>query len=256
MDPISVRRRPRPGFVIAAGVLVVILVLALVVVLHREAGRDRAEAAPPARHGTTSGVGRPSAAPTGSPTRAAGAADGGDSICGLPDGPAIASEFTAPPAIWRYDGVVAYPTSERYGPGASSPAGFRYCFQHSAQGALFSVAGSIAFNNRDRATSDAWSRYMLATGPYRERALHSRYVPADPTIRSRTVGYRMLSYDGEHAKIDLAVRIASTQQTVLSSIVVDMVWQRGDWRFSSDVPTPVQVTRLVDLTGYTGWSDA
>lgn len=180
---------------------------------------------------------------------------GSVSICGLADGRPLTGKLPPPKAAWKYDGVVGYPASSTYGPGRTDAAGFRYCYQHSAAGALFAAAGSIAFNNRSKAAARAWSRYSLAEGPYRDQLLDSTYLPADPAVRPATIGYRLLSYDAEHAKVDLAVRLSTDEQTMLTSVVMDLVWQRGDWRFSTDVADSVQAARLADLTGYTGWSD-
>ncbi|WP_091524421.1 hypothetical protein [Microlunatus soli] len=248
---------------IAATLVAVVVLLGVVVVVRSADGRDDAASAAAGRPPTATSTPDPTASAVADPSTDNGPAtparqriDSGASVCGLPDAVRDPAEFAAPKADWKYDGVAAYPSGPDYGPGRTSPAGFRYCFQHSPRGALFSAAGSMAFNNTGREASRAWSRYMQAEGRYRDRQLDGEYVPADPSVRSETIGYRMLSYDGDHAKIDLAVRVSTPQRSMTTSVMFDLVWQRGDWRFSSDVPESVQATRLVDLSGYTSWGDA
>lgn len=261
MDQAKSDRWSKPGFVIAAGLLGVVLLLGLVVIV-RSTG-DHGDTATAAR--TPQPAPAPDRARSTTEAESTRAVDtapseqqstSGASVCGLPDALVDSAEFSAPEADWKYDGAAAYPTGRAYGPGRTSPAGFRYCFQHSARGALFSAAGSMAFNNTGREASRSWSRYMQAVGPYRDRQLDGTYVPADPSVRTQTIGYRMLSYDGVHAKIDLAVRVSTPQRSVTTSVMFDLIWQRGDWRFSSDIPESVQAARLVDLSGYTSWGDA
>lgn len=253
MEKASSNRWTKPGFVIATTLLGIVAMLGVVAVVRSAGDRGESAAGATAARSPTAAPDRTGTDPTPSPEQPAVS---GDSICGLADAAADPAEFEAPDADWKYDGAVAYPSRRDYGPGRTSPAGFRYCFQHSARGALFSAAGSMAFNNTGAEASGAWSRYMQAEGPYRDSQLDDEYVPADPSVRSRTIGYRLLSYDHDRAKVDLAVRVSSPQQSVTTSVLLDLVWQRGDWRFSSDVAESVQVARLVDLSGYTAWSDA
>lgn len=270
MRPRQARRRP--GYVIATAVLGIIVVLAVVVTIVNQGGSGSTVTSSPTPHAaqdtsTTPTAPTPTTPATSSthPTVSASSsaardsspgADGtGGSICGLSAGKPLVGKLEPPEAEWKYDGPTGYPTSPRYGPGRTADAGFRYCYQHSATGALFAAAGAIAFNNRSEAVSQAWSRYSLADGPYRDQLLHGSYQPDDPSVRTKIIGYRLLSYDAEEAKIDLAVRLSSTEQTLLTSVLMDLVWQHGDWRFSTQTPDSVQATRLVDLAGYTSWSD-
>lgn len=149
---------------------------------------------------------------------------------------------------------MAYPTSSVYGPGRTSEQGFRYCFQDSAGGALFAAANSLAFDNANPSEARAWSEYMLAEGPYRQQRLSDDYVQNDPNIRLQIIGYRILSYTDNRALIDIAARASTPEETMIISCVSDLVWQRGDWRFSTAVPDPVNVVRVGDITGYAAWS--
>lgn len=257
---------------IAAGVLAIVIELGLVVaVVSFRSGEDESAAPtgtrrPVASRSVTAAASTPSSADAGPSTDPSPAASNEESatasrtttpsICGLSDDTAGSVDIDPPKASWKYDGPIGYPSAAAYGPGRAAQAGFRYCYQHSPRGALFAAAGAIAFNNRNAAAAAAWSDYMLADGPYRDRALHSPYVAADPGVRTRTIGYRILEYDAGRAKIDLAVRVATAEQTTTASLLFDLVWQRGDWRFSTDAPDSTQAARLADLSGYTSWSDA
>jgi hypothetical protein len=154
---------------------------------------------------------------------------------------------------WRYSDAMAYTASAVYGPAVESDHGFRICFQHSVGGALFSAANSLAFENTSPDLARDWSEYMLADGPYRHQLLTEEYVANDPDIRLQIIGYRILSYADNEALVDIAARASTAQETMIISCVSHLVWQRGDWRFSTDLPEPVNVVRIGDVGGYTAW---
>ncbi len=109
------------------------LILAAVVLTVLNLNRGD-EAAPPASDQSSSVAS--SAAP--SPTASGVAGDA--SVCGLDEEVLSGTVTTAPAATWQYQDVYAYPTSPTFGPGATAPQGYRYCYQHSPDGAVFAAA--------------------------------------------------------------------------------------------------------------------
>jgi hypothetical protein len=243
-DPIGDNPWLRPGFLASCCVVAVILSLGFYVGVSKIAA---------GREGATVQASAASKAPP------AGSRAGRNTGCALPD-PVPDSPTDSPVTIdrrqtaWRYSNAMAYPVSPVYGPGRTSDQGFRYCFQHSAVGALFAAANSMAFDDVDAAQALAYSEYLLAEGPYRQQQLAEDYVPHDPDIRLQIIGYRILSYTGDEALVDIAARASTAQETMIISCVMDLVWQRGDWRLSTDRPDPTNVVRIGDTTGYSQWS--
>lgn len=235
----------RPGFVVSAVVVAVVLVLGVVVAIVAATRGDDDPVEGPAGRTPTARAG---------PT--AGAADG--SVCGLTD----SSDTTltqAPEATWEYQGTTAYPTSAEFGPGAAEEAGYRYCFARSPQGALFMAANAVAQGGSfSDPTVAAFAEYALADGPYREELLTPPTDGAstgDGGTRMRIAGFRVLHYDGDTARIDMGIRATSQGQTLTASAVYELVWSAGDWKFRADLPTPVDMAPVPDLVGYVPWGE-
>lgn len=233
----------RPGFVAAAGVVAVVVVLGVVLAVItalRDDGQDPEATATPTQT---------SAAPTADPTAAAG----GASVCGLDGAEMDGSLSTAPTAEWAFQGTTAYPTSGEYGPGESTPAGVRYCFQHSPEGAVFAAANAVV-QGSDPGTVGAWLDYFVAAGPSRDAVVNAGGAAGNTGARVNVAGFRLLSYDGDAATVDVAVRGAIEGQTVNLSMVYDLVWEAGDWKLRVDDPrAPIDVATLPDLAGYITW---
>lgn len=68
-------------------------------------------------------------------------------------------------------------------------------------------------------------------------------------------GFRILAYDGSSARVDVGSRGSVQGQTVTVSGVYELVWQDGDWKLSTDVPEPLNVAAIPDLTGYIAWGE-
>lgn len=230
----------RPGFIIAAIVVAIIVVLGIVVGMN--ATRDQA-----------------SPSPTTEPTDVAALTDepspvaGGPSVCGLDGEELGTARLTSAPAVdeWQYQGTVAYPVSAEFGPGETDPAGFRYCFQHTPEGALFAAANALA-TGTDQRLVPAWIDYFVAPGPYREQFLNEASNSSTPTMsaRLRLAGFRLLSYDGESARIDLAVQASANGSDVTLSMIYNLVWSDGDWKLSAESDSPLDVATIPDVAGY------
>ncbi|MGC3955771.1 MAG: hypothetical protein QM804_16220 [Propionicimonas sp.] len=233
----------RPGFIIAT------IVIALVAVTSGcvdQADHHPKDAAPPS---TSSSPSSAASSPTAS-TPSEGA-----SICGLSGEVMSGTLPTAPNATWAYQVVTAYPTSPEYGPADTTPGGVRFCFQRSPEGALFMAANALV-QGSDPAIAEEWVNYVVAEGPHRTTLIADigRGSSGDGT-RAAIVGFRLLAYDGESARVDLAARITAQGRTVTVSGVYELVWQGGDWKISADIAQPLNIAQIPDTLGYVEWGD-
>ena len=236
----------RRGFVAATVVVALIVVLGLVIVIVNMT-RDDPDPAPTSSTSTEPTT----AAPTSEPPEAVG----GASVCGLPGEVLEGTLTTAPAAEWEYQGTTAYPTSSEFGPGDTSAGGVRFCFERSPEGALFAAANSLV-QGSDPSIAEEWLQYIVAEGPFRDQLLAD--VGSGTTgegTRLAIVGFRVLAYDGETARIDLAVRGTSQGQTITLSGVYELVWQEGDWKISADVAQPLNMATIPDTAGYIAWGE-
>jgi len=232
----------RPGF-IAATVVVALIVVCAIILIIVNVSQGNPETAPTSTNQPTSG-----AAPS-SP-----AASGDESVCGLGGVELSGTVTMAPAATWEYEGTTGYPTSPTYGPGKADPAGFRYCFQHSPTGALFAAANALAAPT-NAATSAAWADYFYAPGPYRDSLLAQVKGATNSAAGARLSigGFRLLSYDGKSAQVDVAGTGSSNGVSVTFSAVYSLVWVDGDWKLSTETPTPFNFASIPNLAGYTTW---
>lgn len=236
----------RPGFIVGAVVVAALLITAVfLTVLNLNRGND---AAPPS--------GNPPSSFTASavPTPSESAVAGGASACGLA-GVEMSGKVTTPPAAeWAYVRTVAYPTSTTYGPGATGSEGVPTCFQHSPTGALFAAATALAIP-ADPALANAWIETALSSGTYRNQLLSEAVSGSETSgVRLQLVGFKVLSYDGGTASVDLAVRGSTGGQTVTASVVYDLIWENGDWKINANVPNPFDFASIPDTSGYIAWA--
>lgn len=248
----------RPGFIISS-VVVALVVAAGVTIGVISSGREHApvSSSAPTASGTSS-----------QPADTGTAQAGGDSVCGLADGESGASYLDQAPQAdrWDYQGSTAYPVSAQYGPGATDPAGFRYCFQHSPAGAVFAAVSAVAQpDGLDEQAAASWMRYFAAPGSARDELLamaersgtgtsQSRDVGGSTGARVRVAGFRLLAYDGSSARVDVAVGGSADGRTMLMSMVYELVWLDGDWRLvMRDAKAPMDVATIPDLVGYVPW---
>lgn len=240
----------RGGFIAAAVVVAVVAVLGIVlaVTTARNSGADDAAPAPAPSVST----GDVTVAPP-EPSPSAVAEDG--SICGL-DGEVLDGTLaTAPAAEWQYQGTTAYPTSTTYGPGETSAEGVRSCFQRSPEGAVFAAANAVAQGAEPESVA-SWLDYFVAQGPSRDAVVNAGGAVDTSGARAATRGFRLLSYDGDSARVDVAVQGSTEGQVVNLSMVYDLVWEDGDWKLAvADPSAPIDVATLPDLAGYTSWGE-
>ena len=235
----------KPGFIIAAALVVALIAAALVIFLLPN-GQGNAEPAPASSESNNSA--------TASPSASAGA---GSSVCGLP----ASSETTlgaAPKSKWELVGRIATPSDPKiFGPGTTDESGFRSCFAHSPTGALYAAMniaalGSSGSTELEQKLADK----LLVPGPGRDAAM--RQVAADtktaaPTTPIQVRGFLMRSYSPSEANIDLAFE---TDKGALGRLTVSMRWMDGDWKVTpaDDGVTFTGATQISDLSGLILWS--
>lgn len=237
----------RPGFIAAAVLVALVVVLGIIIAIVSATRSDDPDPAPePSSPSPTT-----SAAQTTEPSDVAG----GASVCGLEGEELTGTLSTAPDAEWAYQGTTAYPTSPEFGPGETTADGVRFCFQHSPTGALFMAANALV-QGSDPAVSQTWIDYGLADGPHREELIGEvGDASGSDGTRMSLAGFRMLAYDGDTARVDLAVRASSEGQNLTLSGVYELVWQDGDWKISADVAQPLNTATIPDLAGYITWGE-
>ena len=229
----------QPKFLIAAILVIALIVLGVVLALS---GRDEPAGGP--------------STPTTTSTASAPVNAGSESVCGLPGYADSGTLTTAPAAEWLFQGTTAYPTSSEYGPGATSPEGVRYCFQHTPTGALFAAANAIVQGSFVD-TSVPWIEYFLSVEtPNRDQLVNDTPMGSSEETRMNIVGFRVLAYDGETARIDMAVRAVGAGNTVYGSAVYDLVWEAGDWKLLPvDANNPLRLAQIPDPSGYIAWEE-
>ena len=229
----------RRGFV-AAAIVVGVIVLAGVIVL-------------------VTSLTSPKGDPVVQPTNTGGPVAAGDdkSICGLEGFEEESTLTEAPDTEWELVGTVAAPTDpEGAGPGVIAADGFRSCYAHTAQGALYFTVNFLAIG------TDATIRDQLIdlvqAGPGRDAAQEAQENSTGDSgsgIRAQVAGFKIGSYDGDSATVD---RARNTSTGVLVSQPIKLVWEAGDWKviFAEDGTLPLEPAQLQSLGGYIPWAGA
>lgn len=226
----------RRGF-IAAVVVVGIIVLAAIIVIATSIARD-----------SSSRV----AAPTATPTAPAASASE-KSICGLPGFETRSSLTVAPTNKWVLIGTVAAPDDPKgAGPGLDK-GGFRSCYAHTAEGALFAAVNFVALSSDSRNSSKMYE--LIAAGKARDAAKAAAGTPSTPSSsRAQVAGFKIDSYSATEATVDVAWSVTSNGGTLVSDPTV-LLWQDGDWKIViTPSGAPIAPGSLTDLGGYIPWS--
>lgn len=229
------------GFLIASAVLVVIALLAVIALVSGLFGGGGDDVAP-----TT--------APTSATSEPAAEADSDPSVCGLEGYETTSSLTAAPDNKWELVGTIAVPASEGVGPGVIEDDGFRYCYSHTAEGALFAAANAGALGSD--ATYRARMYELAAPGPGREAAMQQSTSAQSSSARIQYAGFAVLAYDGDSATIDLAINRSSDGQ--LLSFPIKLEWAEGDWKLvvTNEGQQPLAPSPIESLGGYIPWSGA
>lgn len=233
----------KPGFIIAAALVVALLAAAIVIFLLPK-GDTTAQPAPAASSGSASAPSAPANA-------------GDKSICGLPSSPDM-TLGTAPKSKWELVGKMAVPTDPKgFGPGTADPDGFRSCFSHSPTGALYAAMnvaalGSSGVPDLEKKLADK----LLVPGTGRDAAVRETNAGTGSSANSTTIqvqGFLMKSYTPSEANLDLAFK---TDTGALAHFTISMRWMDGDWKVkpADDGVTYSNVSQLRDLSGFILWA--
>ncbi|NTW42675.1 MAG: hypothetical protein HGA44_22880 [Cellulomonadaceae bacterium] len=210
----------RPGFVLAACFMAVLVVVALVLVLRPA---DQAKTASPA--GSTS-------TPLSSPTSV-----GQDSRCGLAAGDQ-AVPASGPAADWQMVGRLAAPVTANAGPAVIDADGWRYCYAHSPTGAVVAAANLYALSSAGDHAARA-VRELTVPSQERNTLMGLQEQAGQDVIQEQAatvpakqvVGFRLATYDEAAATVELLLRFPSGD---LGSSPVKVEWVEGDWLY--DLP--------------------
>ncbi|MBU8867881.1 hypothetical protein [Paenarthrobacter aromaticivorans] len=232
----------KPGFIIAAG-LVVALIAAAVVIFLAPKGQENAQPAPAE---STRSVGA-------SPSASAGS---GKSVCGLPASKDTALG-TAPKSKWELVGRMATPTDPKtFGPGVTDDSGFRSCFAQSPTGVLYAAMNVAALGSTGSPEIVAkLAEKLLVPGTGRDNAMReAAATPVSPNAASIQVrGFLIKSYTSSESNVDLAFE---TDSGALAHLTLSMRWKDGDWKVMpvDDGKTYSGPTQIRDLSGFILWS--
>lgn len=183
----------------------------------------------------------------------------GESVCGVTEVETSNSLTAAPTNQWDVVGTVSV-TAENSGGGpfVVGDGGERYCYAHTASGALAAAVGFVALaSSGDVELLTRLIPKIVAPGAGREAALADPGALADRSLGSpRVVGFAVDEYSADAATIDVVWSDAA-QGDALVSAPTSLQWVEGDWKVVLDGRgVPVLPTALVDsLDGYIPWSD-
>lgn len=239
MSQYSDRNPARRGFIFGAAIVGILILIAGVLIVSSLIGGG----------GTPSATSTPE--PSTSPTAAVAAGDA--SVCGLTAVEDTDTVTTAPIADWVIVGTMAAPTSEEVGPGLEDSDGIRSCYAHTAEGALFATANIWAMGTDSRLGPLITER-LVVPGPGQDAALESQGAGSNSGgLAAQIAGFKILSYDGTDAAVDLAFRLNTGN---LVSVPQALQWSDGDWKvlLTDDGQSSFQPSALQSLGGYIPWA--
>jgi hypothetical protein len=231
----STRERPawtRPGFVLAAALMVLVVLAAVLLAVFHDRGGDNGSAG-----GTAPGVPGSTAAAGPEPT---------------------AVPTTAPAGVtWRLVGQVAVPFSTSAGPRtvtATTASGYA----HTPVGALIAAAQLSTRSGLDtgRASYDPTIEHQFVPSPDRAAllaALHAApQVSVDPGELSQIAGFQYVAYSPDTAVVSLVNRSGASN---FYATTLTLQWRGGDWMMVAPPGgTWLSLDRQVtDLTGVVTW---
>lgn len=239
----------RPGFIVAAAVIVLVLALGIAALI-RSMAQSEAEPTPT----PTATSSEPTTAPTtAEPTEEPPAGDA--STCGLEPVELESGLSTAPETTWDYVGVIAMPSVADQGPGQTSAEGLRTCYAHTPTGAVLAYANFLTQTNSADLRAAAFD-YFTAQGPGRDAAVASAGELAAGGSDLSIAGFRVLSYAGDEALVDVAVQVVAQGQTAFASSRANLLWQDGDWRWlpAEDGSEEYEVVVIPSVADYIAWA--
>lgn len=226
----------RPMFILSAGFLAVIIVLAAFMV--------------------RSSLGDDSGTPEATPPATAAAPPSGDGACRPTDTNQQIPTSPPPGVSWQVFKGLALPASAAAGPLVTDGDVVR-CFARTPAGALIAatqISARVEF-------ADGWQQVAdqsVIAGPgrsafLREHAKATASQPTGPGSLAQVTGYKFVTYTTDVAVIDTVVR-APTSGSLASSITT-VKWVDGDWKLElqpdGSVNSPPRLIQTLD--GYVPW---
>ena len=161
----------------------------------------------------------------------------------------------APQTMWVLVGKMAAPTVTDAGPAVIDTDGYRHCYARTPTGALVAAANLAAMG------SDPTFTHRIATdglmpGSLRDSVLASPQPSSASSGGAQLRGFRMVSYDGTTAVVDLGLQTANG---AYGSAMVQLSWHEGDWRYAVRGEGPSQELAVTyswppTLIGFIDWS--
>lgn len=248
----------RPGFLLGAAVVGIIVVMGIAVAISSALRPDPATAPPvaptPTAPTSSTDPGEDQNGPPGEQT------DPDASVCGLP-GFVQTGTLTAPPegSSWRLAGRTAVPYSDQAGPGEFDPTtGMGTCFAHTPEGAVTATATIMATTLKADTVLQA-TEYFVVPGPGKDAAvariqeqLAAGEVPDEEATSVQVAGFRVLSYNSDRATIELAFDYATGGT---GAFRYELEWIDGDWRYrvADDGGMLGSAQQVDDMTNYVEW---
>ena len=230
----------RPGLLLAAGFLTVIVVLGVVVAVAGSGSESPDDSAPPVP-----------ASPLG--------AGGGKPLGCRPTDTSQQVPVSAPPGVtWELFQAIALPTSATAGP-LVRQGGQRSCYARTPVGAMIAslqISARLTYSARWK----AFLAHQVADGPgkvalarERERAGTSPPLPAGGV--AQVAGFKFVTYGPDTAVVSLLTRLDPSTY-VEGTFTVR--WQAGDWRLElqPDGTPNAAGPKRSSLTGYVAWGGA
>ncbi|WP_298255431.1 hypothetical protein [uncultured Arthrobacter sp.] len=234
-----------PRFLMSA-VAILLLIIVGILLFVWVGNDDESDAAPPAQ---TQAV---------APTPSASLVSSDESVCGLDttDGTTLTS---APEDVeWEFIGGIAAPKSAKHGPGVvDEQTGVRSCYSHTPEGALLAAAGQAASSGDPELYLRTVSA-LSVDGPGKaitvERAQDS-LSDSGTTPPIEIAGFRLLSYTGDKATVEIVASTDSGSELVNFTSSVVMQWTNGDWytKYKDDGSSGPVDGQVSDLSGYVLW---
>ncbi|MCL1906646.1 MAG: hypothetical protein FWG08_01810 [Propionibacteriaceae bacterium] len=197
---------------------------------------------------------------TGGDTHHSGPQHDMKSFCGLKAVKMDDSNPTGPmgfkPSEWTYVYRLGVPTVKGIGPGYIDPdTNIASCFARTPEGALFAAVWGNAQQLSPELDWVTVQKQRLSKGENREDILSiadeiDRDLANQMEFNLR--GYRILDYDGFHARVDVAAEASAQGGSIYFADEYIMIWEDGDWKLDTNVSLEeiYETRQITSLSGY------
>lgn len=223
------------GFLISAGIIVVIAVLAVVYLLLPSAGQPAAV--------------QPTQPEASNVPSSSSSVDDGASVCGLAAGdqrlPGL--ELTSK---WEILGRAAVPTEpQSVGPGKVDGS-VRTCFAHNPTGALYAAANFFGTSTVSEG-GKIMVENLSAPNPTRDKYIASPppFSTGDSEVSVQIAGFQVHSFTQEAAAIVLGIKNSNGG---LGALTIPLKWVAGDWKV--DLASFGRLAPIDSLADFIPWS--